>query len=112
MNQTARYPNSPPGGIDETGEESSERPGYPAARRPPGPGRPALLRAHRAKVRRLTELLLEKETADGAAVCQIADQPAHAEGGEALAPRRVAADGPAGAAAPRPLDGSGERSGQ
>ena len=77
--------------------EKIQQAGRPAARRPSGPGGPGLLRA---QVRRLTELLLEKETVDGAAVCQIAGQPAHAEGGEALAPRRVAAASPAGAAAP------------
>lgn len=69
-----------------------------------------LLRAHRGELGQLVELLLEHETVDGAAVYQIAGQPAPVEaGGQTMAPRRVAAAGPAAPAkaaarAPRPDD--------
>jgi cell division protease FtsH len=69
-----------------------------------------LLRAYRGELGQLVELLLEHETVDGAAVYQIAGQPAPVEaGGQTMAPRRVAAASPAAPAkaaarAPRPDD--------
>ena len=56
-----------------------------------------LLRAHSGQLGQLTELLLDQETVDGAAVYQIAGRPAPAEpgAGATMAPRRAAAAGPA-----------------
>jgi cell division protease FtsH len=56
-----------------------------------------LLRPHQRELGQVVKLLLEQETVDGAAVYQIAGQPAPAEaGGQTMAPRRAAAASPAG----------------
>ena len=55
-----------------------------------------LLTAHRGRLDRLVELLLEHETVDGAEVYRVAGVPAPGEsGGQTMAPRRVAAASPA-----------------